>query len=102
MNIRNKSFSADFIVTANRLTDGVVVYFTGDDWTTDIQKALVSEDSTLLSGIANRTICHENLISIELINIEKKFNHIQPVKIRERIRSAGPTIIFKERQNVSV
>jgi len=72
------------LVTANRLRDGVPVYFAGPGcWSTSIeQAALVSE----AGGDA--------LLAIAPYLIEAEFagGHVQPLSLRERIRAFGPTI----------
>lgn len=81
-------------MTANRLTDGTVVYFTGSRWSIEIQDALVSDDNEDLEKKAFENIENENLISVELIKIDANENQLTPITMREKIRSAGPTINY--------
>lgn len=82
------------IISANRLTDGIVVYFTGLGWSENIENALVSENKDFLILAANQTISNENLIGLELTIVDPEENNIQPKNMREKIRVTGPTVDY--------
>ena len=84
----------DLVLTANRLEDGIVVYFTGNGWSTNINDASTSKDAETLEASASNSIVHENFLSVEIIAIEKPAENILPIITRERIRSSGPTIEY--------
>ncbi|MBM3643205.1 MAG: DUF2849 domain-containing protein [Alphaproteobacteria bacterium] len=81
------------IVTANRLSDGVVVFFTrSGDWSPDFNDAVVADDpaaaETLLPrarGAATATV-EPYLVAVELVD-----GAPVPVSMRERIRVGGLT-----------
>lgn len=83
-----------YVVSANRLTDGSVVYLSEDQsWSTSFWDAqqLVSDavDDALKIGKAAES---ENLIvdsyAVELASDQKQ----EPSRLRERIRGFGPTV----------
>ncbi len=94
----NKKLTAkndiDLVLTANRLEDGIVVYFTGDHWSEKIEDALISKDAESLTDTANEKIQNENFVSVDVIAVERATKNISPVIMREKIRSAGPTINY--------
>jgi len=81
------------VVTANRLTDGVVVYRAAPGgWTTQIEAAAVvsnAEDARRLLAAANS----EGLDAVGpyVAPVQIDGGHIKPGNLRERIRVAGPT-----------
>jgi len=80
------------IVTANRLKDGVVVFLTGaGTWSEHTADAAVSrtaeeEQALVAQGAAAVKACE--VIDVNAIEV----NGTQPVRLRERIRQAGPTV----------
>lgn len=96
MSLKSEKKSVLRVITANKLTDGVVVYFTGSKWSENIQLSFVCADENYLVEEATRTIELENLISVELIKVELQGSVICPLSIREKIRSLGPTIKYSE------
>ncbi len=84
------------VVTANRLRDGVIVYFTRDGgWTPDIHAATVAagEDADALVTAAEKD-AKANLV-VGVYAIEITGDH-EPLTARERIRAKGPSIRFGE------
>ena len=94
MNKSNIKPLAQQIMTANRLKDGTVVYFTGSRWSTEIHEALVSDDNEGLEKEALKNIENEDLISVELIKVDANKSQLAPLTMREKIRSTGPTIRY--------
>jgi len=83
------------LVTANRLRDGVPVYFAGPGcWSTSIeQAALVSEaGGDALLATADAGPAPRPVVAPYLIEAEFAGGHVQPLSLRERIRAFGPTI----------
>jgi hypothetical protein len=77
-------------ITANRLTDGVPVYFTADHgWSTKIADAAYAADmgaSLSRAGTETLSVVEPSLIEVEIVD-----GAVQPVGLRERIRAYGPT-----------
>lgn len=84
------------ILAANRLTDGVAVWLGEDDvWVEDISQARVvrdkeGEESLLRTGEA--AFQRNEVVDAELVDVEVVDGAIRPLRLRERIRAAGPTI----------
>jgi hypothetical protein len=81
-------------VTANRLTSGVVVYFTGTGWTDLLHQAKLSLEGDDLMSQAEKYTKNEGFVALELIKIDKLYNQFSPISAREKIRAAGPTISY--------
>ena len=83
------------IVTANRLTDGFVVYLTdGHKWSNDIEDSVAArspESGTQLLVTAHRAVGRQEIIDPYLIDVVMREDKISPVQYRERIRSEGPS-----------
>ena len=82
-------------IIANRLTDGLVVFFveTGN-WTVDVDSAAVFEDeaaaqSALEAACADEIACL--VIDPNLIDVAITAGRVRPTAIREAIRAFGPT-----------
>ena len=82
------------ILTANRLTDGAVVYRKPDQsWVRTIADAKVLDtdaESTLAEAQAD--VAAAKIVGLELIDIIETETGPQPVSLRERIRAFGPTV----------
>jgi hypothetical protein len=82
------------VVTANRLRDGIIVYYNKDSgWTADIRAATVasSEEIDALTAIAEKDV--KSNVVVGLYAVEIAGDH-QPLTARERIRADGPSIRF--------
>ncbi len=84
------------VITANRLTDGVVVFQTADEsWSEDFNRAAVLPGPEATASALNRAKQDEtNNIVVEpyAVAVEERNGHIAPKALREAIRAAGPTI----------
>jgi hypothetical protein len=84
------------VITANRLTDGVVVFQAVDDsWTEDFNRATVSLDPQATADALKRAKQDEaNNIVVDpyAVAVEERNGHLAPKALREAIRAAGPTI----------
>jgi hypothetical protein len=84
-------------VTANRLTDGVVVYLTADDsWSESLQDAEVAEGKEAADALLARGQAFfepkNYVLDVYLFEVEKTDQGIRAVSVRETIRQAGPTV----------
>jgi hypothetical protein len=83
------------VITANRLSDGVVVFQTaGQAWSEDFNRAAVLADPQATAGALARAKEDEasNLIvDAYAVAVEERNGHFAPKALREAIRAAGPT-----------
>jgi hypothetical protein len=82
------------VITANRLTDGAVVYRTADRrWTPNLHQAAVATTAAAAADM----LAAANADDLEAVGayaapVERKADgSLQPANLRERIRLAGPT-----------
>ena len=85
------------MVTANRLTDGMVVYLTGKgDWATQFSAGAVLADQAAAEAAmsdADRAAKQQLVVSHYLIDVLVDDEGVKPTSTRERIRAdRGPTI----------
>jgi sulfite reductase (NADPH) hemoprotein beta-component len=84
------------VITANRLTDGVVVFQTADEgWSEDFNRAAVLPDSKAASSALERAKQDQAaniVVDAYVVAVEERNGHFVPKALREAIRAAGPTI----------
>ncbi|MGE4219089.1 MAG: DUF2849 domain-containing protein [Alphaproteobacteria bacterium] len=84
------------IITANRLADGAVVYLDGQDrWVERIADACpAADDETLarLTAQAEAAVRARLVVDAYPIEVSAGEAGIRPARLRERIRSLGPTV----------
>jgi len=83
------------MLTANRLRDGDVLYRKGDGWVLylaegDVYPDQASADAALAA--ANSELVRNEFVAPYLFEVREKDGKIVPVKEREIIRAAGPTV----------
>jgi hypothetical protein len=95
-NDREKSTVQGKVLTANILTDGIVVYLApGGAWTQKLPEArfLTAEsEQTRLLHIAEQDVKRRIIVDPYLMDASNGANGPEPVSQRERIRATGPTI----------
>ncbi|MEO1482937.1 MAG: DUF2849 domain-containing protein [Myxococcota bacterium] len=79
-------------VTANRLGDGVAVYFTGDGWTERVSEAFVSDDPDALLEKARQDERQNRVVGLYLIELHDEDGELFPKDKKERVRAVGPTV----------
>lgn len=83
-------------LTANRLSDGGVVYLTdAGDWSEDLQQAAVAADEAreiALSAQAEQAIARCEIVDPYLIPVVSDDGRLLTASQRERIRAGGPTV----------
>jgi hypothetical protein len=93
-------------ITANRLSDGLVVFL--DDsggWSLSIAEArLVSDGADLDAANAYAKSQHDARIVVEPypIDVEMVDGRPMPVRLRERIRADGPTVVYGEAERTKL
>jgi len=84
------------MIIANRLTDGLVVFYKGDGgWTVDIADGLVITDEAEEDGLIEAARTDEDrcvVVEPNLIDVTLDDGSPRPTAIREAIRAFGPTI----------
>jgi len=92
------------IVTANRLKDGIVVYFTSDDtWSHWIGEAHISHNDTdaqATLSLALASVASNEALDAYLIDVLTEAGTIKPVRYREIIRAKGPSINIGNMNNI--
>lgn len=82
------------ILTANRLIDGEAVWYADGAWAETIDGADVAEDKAAeerLDAIGNAGLANNEVVDVNLVDVTIVDGKIEPVRLRERIRAAGPT-----------
>lgn len=84
------------VLTANRLSDGEVVWLAADhSWAATIDAAEIGRDETTVEKLerAGKAAALKNeVVDVSLIDVEIVDGALRPTRLRERIRAAGPTI----------
>ena len=84
------------VLTANRLIDGEVVYLSpGDAWVVDLDAAAIfSTKAEGETALAKGVHAEENqqVVHAYLFDVVAAAAPLKPVKMREIIRAAGPTV----------
>lgn len=85
------------IATANRLTDGAVVFLGYDGlWTRRIDEARLAEREDDLAELQREATSSDECVGAYLIDVEVRLaegagRYVCPTKFKERIRAFGPT-----------
>jgi hypothetical protein len=83
------------ILTANRLFDGEAVWFANGVWVEGVEAAEIAADKAdeeRLDAAGREALAANLVVDVNLIDVEMVDGAIHPVRLRERIRAAGPTI----------
>ena len=84
------------VVTANRLRDGVVVFWAGDGtWVDGIGQAHClegSDDAKAALAAALRSEAENVVLDVYAVDVAVRNGGPVPVRLREAIRAAGPTV----------
>jgi hypothetical protein len=82
------------VVTANRLTDGAVIYRTaGGGWTTELSVAAVVTTAPAAQDLLKAAVADDvGAVGAYVAPVELSSGDVLPGNLRERIRRAGPTI----------
>jgi hypothetical protein len=84
------------MMTANRLTDGLVVFLdAAGGWTEDFHKGALIEGAEAKAramALAARSATDNLVVDPYPIELELRAGHLAPKALRERIRATGPTV----------
>ena len=86
------------VLTANRLTDGIAVWYDREGkWNEWIGRSVVAntkEEADALEAIGKKAYANNEVLDINLVEVEEIEGQIRPLRLRERIRAEGPTIEY--------
>jgi|HubBroStandDraft_6_1064221.scaffolds.fasta_scaffold2047449_2 hypothetical protein len=88
---------SDQALTANRLRDGEVVYWSAGRWSESLAEAeIFSEPNEAADALksAAQSVTDRVVVNPYLFDVRCEGTAIRPVKERELIRAAGPTVRF--------
>jgi hypothetical protein len=82
------------VLTANRLTDGEAVWYANGGWAETVDNADVADDKAAedrLEAIGAAAYANNEVVDVNLIDVTVVDGAVEPVRLREKIRAAGPT-----------
>lgn len=86
------------VLTANRLTDGIAVWYDRDgNWNEWIGRSVVANskhEAESLEAIGKEAYANNEVLDVNLVEVEEVEGQIRPLRLRERIRAEGPTIEY--------
>jgi hypothetical protein len=93
----SKSARLTSVLTANRLGDGAVVFLDGDGaWTETISAAAIArtpEAARALEARGAHDAARNLVVDFYLVEVREAADGPTPVRMRERVRVAGPSIL---------
>ena len=88
------------VITANRLTDGIVVYLAPDgSWTEDIGRASFAEteeETSALEAQAAEDVKARKVVAVYPMEVALVDGAIDPLSVREKIRASHRTTLTKD------
>ena len=88
------------VVTANRLTDGIVVYLAPDgSWVEDIARARIAStenETKALEDVAAKDVKARKVVAVYPMDVALHDGTVDPLSVRERIRAAHRTTLTKD------
>ena len=78
------------LLTGNHLTEGHVIWWTGDGWSRHVEQAVDVDDKGEL--IAGTEVAERRVNGPYVIEATPGPNGPVPLHIKERIRASGPTV----------
>jgi hypothetical protein len=85
------------VLTANRLKDGVSVWYTGKEWSELFEKSHIAhtqDDESELTAIGTQAYANNEVVDVNLIEVKRDSGLLIATRLRERIRVDGPTIEY--------
>ncbi|RWB96886.1 DUF2849 domain-containing protein [Mesorhizobium sp.] len=82
------------VLTANRLADGEAVWYANGGWAETIDNADVAYDKAAedrLEAIGATASANNEVVDVNQIDVTVANGVVEPVRLREKIRAAGPT-----------
>ena len=89
---------SDMVLTANRLSDGIAVWYGANGtWSESIQESEVSKDAARvaeLEAIGKKAFADNQVLDVNMVEVAVAAGVITPLRMREKIRAAGPSIDY--------
>ena len=89
---------ADKVLTANRLSDGISVWLDASgNWNERLQAAFVArhkEAVNALEATGRQAFADNKVVDVNVVDVEEIDGELRPLRMRERIRAAGPSIAY--------
>jgi uncharacterized protein DUF2849 len=93
----SKSVAQNSVLTANRLSDGVVVFLHANgSWIESIASAAIArsaDDARVLEAHGAQHAAQNLVVEPYLVEVRETAGGVTPVRTRERVRVAGPSIL---------
>jgi hypothetical protein len=83
------------VVSANRLADGIVVFWNRGGWVELLDQAEVLDSKPDIESAtlkAQADVAANRVVDIFAFDVKAAGGHIEAVTLRDRIRTAGPTV----------
>jgi hypothetical protein len=80
------------IFNANDLPSGDVVYWNGSDWVREIASAMLITDTDAAETLGKSEVAARRVIDPYLVDVTLDKGFPWPVRPREQIRAAGPSV----------
>jgi len=88
------------VVTANRLTDGIVVYLAPDgSWVEDIARARIAStenETKALEDLAAKDVKARKVVAVYPMEVALVDGAVDPLSVREKIRASHRTTLTKD------
>lgn len=85
------------ILTANRLSDGTIVYLDYEgEWTEDFAEATVArtpDELLALEARGTHDAARNRIVDPYLVEVRDVDGRLVPIRFRERVRAAGPSVL---------
>lgn len=85
------------VLTANRLSDGELVWYSANGWVQDFGQSEIAEGAdaeSRLATIGALAYANNEVVDVNLIDVTKADGKLVAQRLRERIRADGPTIDY--------
>lgn len=93
------------IISANRLQDGIVVYFAAEGtWTPEIDQAKrFALDTEIETGLKQAKADEKRNLIVDpfAVDVEAEAKGLEALTLRNAIRAKGPTVDYRPRQDQS-
>lgn len=86
------------VLTANKLIDGNSVWLNAQgEWCDELKNAFLArhdEAVAALEDTGKKAVADNLVVDVAVIDVEETENGIWPTRLRERIRSHGPSVAY--------
>lgn len=86
------------VLTANKLIDGTSVWLDAKgQWIESLADAFIArhdEAFAALEETGQKAVSDNLVVDVNLIDVQETENGIWPIRLRERIRSGGPSVAY--------